>query len=718
KAREYVLVKNEGVEGGWALGVISDEGTKQETAIDLDKPASSIKVEESDEEDDGFEDVPIEGLNRLPKRRKLNPDGDDGVGQRRQTASTSRQPAPKRKPARKVRQEDPESLFVGDEEAEEAGDDEGAEWEDVDANRELFGEADENEDEDLRQAIAMSLEKDHDQDKPQTENEPARQSDSEDDMLEVFQQRAVEEARPVPKGSARAIANLLNKRAHDIAPESQEVTSFGVPVPKQTEQESDEDDSMDLQAALAESRKGKRKVSPPPRRQPQTARQSVSTPKPPEQTETAKANGFSGPLPFEKLDLGTSLLGRKKMKDREEEAAGGFEHPAALEQQRKGEPLPPWFSGNVEEDMEKQRGIEREDRERAKEFNKQFMFQSRDGPALQREETKEVIDVDASDDEKAVSERRKWKGGPAPGQGQEVIDLDADEVEAEELAGQAEGKDVDKQVRMGDVADVVRAEPPEPPLQDEKQGETPGHHDVQKVVRPNGPFEVESEDEEEAAAGPAVDLPSAEQEGKEPSAEDEEIEWSESDDGQPTMAKEKKSQQTVSPVRSVQETAEPDKSPSPQFEDVPDQPRRPEQSPLSAKSPSPQLEDVNMEASRQTAAEMSPPPGLPVDDEEDASGPAPASGLANQDNVSEGEPGYFDDDFDDPEEEALLSALAQEAEEHARFASTLNNKTTTAQNILDYENELKQLRNQQKKDRRDADEVTHIMVQECQQLLR
>ncbi|KAI7588989.1 hypothetical protein KC343_g18769, partial [Hortaea werneckii] len=629
------------------------------------------KVEESDEEDDGFEDVPIEGLNRLPKRRKLNPDGDDGVGQRRQTASTSRQPAPKRKPARKVRQEDPESLFVGDEEAEEAGDDEGAEWEDVDANRELFGEADENEDEDLRQAIAMSLEKDHDQDKPQTENEPARQSDSEDDMLEVFQQRAVEEARPVPKGSARAIANLLNKRAHDIAPESQEVTSFGVPVPKQTEQESDEDDSMDLQAALAESRKGKRKVSPPPRRQPQTARQSVSTPKPPEQTETAKANGFSGPLPFEKLDLGTSLLGRKKMKDREEEAAGGFEHPAALEQQRKGEPLPPWFSGNVEEDMEKQRGIEREDRERAKEFNKQFMFQSRDGPALQREETKEVIDVDASDDEKAVSERRKWKGGPAPGQGQEVIDLDADEVEAEELAGQAEGKDVDKQVRMGDVADVVRAEPPEPPLQDEKQGETPGHHDVQKVVRPNGPFEVESEDEEEAAAGPAVDLPSAEQEGKEPSAEDEEIEWSESDDGQPTMAKEKKSQQTVSPVRSVQETAEPDKSPSPQFEDVPDQPRRPEQSPLSAKSPSPQLEDVNMEASRQTAAEMSPPPGLPVDDEEDASGPAPASGLANQDNVSEGEPGYFDDDFDDPEEEALLSALAQEAEEHARFASTL-----------------------------------------------
>ncbi|KAI6821355.1 PIN domain-like protein [Hortaea werneckii] len=717
KAREYVLVKNEGVEGGWALGVISDEGTKQETAIDLDKPAPSMKVEESDEDDDGFEDVPIEGLNRLPKRRKLNTGGDDGLGQQRQTASASRQAAPKSKPARKVRQ-DPESLFVGDEEVEEAGDDEGAEWEDVDANRELFGEADENEDEDLRQAIAMSLEKDHDQDKPQTENESVNQSDSEDDMLEVFQQRAVEEARPVPKGSARAIANLLNKRAHDIAPDSQEVTSFGVPVPKQTEQDSDEEDSMDLQAALAESRKGKRKVSPPQRRQPQPVRQSASASKAPEQTEAAKANGFNGPLPFEKLDLGTSLLGRKKMKDREQEAAGGFEHPAALEQQRKGEPLPPWFSGNVEEDMEKQRGIEREDRERAKEFNKQFMFQSRDGPALQRKETKEVIEVDTSDDENAASETRKRKGVQASQQGKEIIDLDADEAEAEELAGRAEGKHVDEQVRMGDVADVVRAEPPEPPLQDEKQGETPGHHDVQKVVRPKGPFEVESEDEEEAAAGPAAGLPSAEQEGREASAEDEEIDWSESDDEKSTAAKGNKLQQAASPVRSVQETAEPEQSPSPDFEDVPNQPVRPEQSPHSAKSPSPQFEDVAMEASRQTAAEMSPPPGLPVDDEDDASGPAPASGLANQDNVSEGEPGYFDDDFDDPEEEALLSALAQEAEEHARFASTLNNKTTTAQNILDYENELKQLRNQQKKDRRDADEVTHIMVQECQQLLR
>ncbi|KAK0261271.1 DNA repair protein rad2 [Friedmanniomyces endolithicus] len=55
KAREYVLVKNDGVEGGWALGVITgDEGMKQETAIDLEKPTRMAKNESSEYEDEGF----------------------------------------------------------------------------------------------------------------------------------------------------------------------------------------------------------------------------------------------------------------------------------------------------------------------------------------------------------------------------------------------------------------------------------------------------------------------------------------------------------------------------------------------------------------------------------------------------------------------------------------------------------------------------------------
>lgn len=75
------------------------------------------------------------------------------------------------------------------------------------------------------------------------------------------------------------------------------------------------------------------------------------------------------------------------------------------------------------------------------------------------------------------------------------------------------------------------------------------------------------------------------------------------------------------------------------------------------------------------------------------------------------------DEYSDPEDEELFLSLAQEADEHARFASELNNKSEQ-ENREAYEKELKALRTQQKKDRRDADEVSQVMVTECQALLR
>ncbi|KAH2163342.1 hypothetical protein KXW33_006579 [Aspergillus fumigatus] len=75
-----------------------------------------------------------------------------------------------------------------------------------------------------------------------------------------------------------------------------------------------------------------------------------------------------------------------------------------------------------------------------------------------------------------------------------------------------------------------------------------------------------------------------------------------------------------------------------------------------------------------------------------------------------------DDDFSDPEDEELMRQLAAEGEEHVRFAATLNNNVQQS-STFDYEQELRQLRSQQKKDRRDADEVTQVMITECQQLL-
>ncbi|PYI36754.1 PIN domain-like protein [Aspergillus indologenus CBS 114.80] len=107
----------------------------------------------------------------------------------------------------------------------------------------------------------------------------------------------------------------------------------------------------------------------------------------------------------------------------------------------------------------------------------------------------------------------------------------------------------------------------------------------------------------------------------------------------------------------------------------------------SESSPTPEFEDVAM-----------PHTGMPDD----------AMPVAQDD--------FEDEDFSDPEDEDLMQQLAAEGEEHVRFAAALNSEANSA-SAFDYEQELKQLRSQQKKDRRDADEVSQVMITECQQLL-
>ena len=469
KGREYVLVKNDGVEGGWALGVIDDEG-KEERPIDLDAPAP-VKGEDEEWEDDvDFEDVPVEGLNRLPKQRTGNEGALDALQEQRRAlyksrgareramGDTFRRP-PQRKRKKKAAKQDDNSLFVQESDEEVVED----EWEEVTADKELFGEdVQHTDDEDLRKAIALSMQKDSnasDQDGGDLED---------DDMLDVFQQSVMEEARPVPKGSARDIAHILNKRAHNAAPDSREITSFGVPTQKADS--SDDEDMMDLQAALAESRRTKRKTSPPRRPAPAASKPTETSTK-----DIAKKAGFSGPLPFEKLDLGTSLLGRKKMQQRTEEAAGGFENPALGEKKKQAEPLPPWFSGDVEKDLRAQRAIEADDRAKAREFDKQFQFQDR-GSTLRRGVTNEVIDLEADDD--------------AP-HNKDVIDLDADDGTSP----------VGSQPMLGDVADEIRANPVVPDAPKE----------LFQGARPDAPVSlIGQKDANEDAADPTIEKPSIE----------------------------------------------------------------------------------------------------------------------------------------------------------------------------------------------------------------
>jgi DNA excision repair protein ERCC-5 len=260
----------------------------------------------------------------------------------------------------------------------------------------------------------------------------------------------------------------------------------------------------------------------------------------------------------------------------------------------------------------------------------------------------------------------------------------------------------DPLLRMGDLADKVRAEPPRPLSPQQKSPPRQDPTLIKKI-----PFADDSEDEP--------------------------IDWSESEPEderrvQPkTSSEEKIVSPAVQPPRSPSEEseefedvpmqtetsalAEPTKSPSPEFEDVPMQ-SEPAAEAVPAKSPSPVFEDVPI---RQQRPRRPPRELSPLQGPDDLTKPiVPHSGVADDNAHLDMHEGNYSDQYSDPEDEELFASLAKEAEEHARFAQELTNNTAARVN---FDEELKQLRAQQKKDRRDADEVTQTMISECQHLL-
>ena len=615
KGREYVLVKNDGVEGGWALGVVTskDEGQRNRP-IDVDKLHEPINEDEDDEwEDDSeFEDVPIEGLNRLPKPKPVHTQKNgpqsaltDELAKRRRAFYESRAQGTMRKlksTRHKPVNQDPESLFLADEK-----DDDDSVWENVDipGHDGLFkdpkeGTSDEDEEE-LRHAIAMSLQQD----------EELEQSDSEDqnDYQEVFRQQRVEEGKPFAKGSGLAIARMANSRSSKVAPKGPFAASDS------------EGDDVDLQAALLESRKSKRA----PRAVHQTSKEieTVAPTQKPAASQAAKASGFDSPLPFEKLDLGSSLLGKKKMQMIAEESAGGFEKDVEDPKKKSGEPLPPWFASDLRKDLSAQKEQERQDRQRdRKALEEEYQFQ--EPPRLRKQDAHEVINLDAP--------QSQSKG---------VVIIDSSDNEKESDIETEDGLVEDPETQARDVADKIT---------------------------------IESSLLPATKKSPALQAPSPSKLDAADESEDQSIDWSESDDEAKVQRNGKLivDKQTV-----VGQKASPPKSPSPEFEDV----------------------TIAYEAI------ITPPePSFAFQpDEDDVSAPIPVD-VPDSDS----------DIYSDPDDAALFASLAAEASEHARFASSLNPSSTIP---VDFDTELRQLRTQQKKDRRDADEVTQTMVSECQQLL-
>ncbi|RMZ72219.1 RAD13 [Pyrenophora seminiperda CCB06] len=641
--REYVLVKNDGVEGGWALGVVlNKEEGKAHKPIDVELPERPSEEDNEWEDDEDFEDVPIEGLNRLPKPKTgLSAQEKEGrefianeLATRRRQLYKSRkgQPAQSR-PQRAIPiSQDPDSLFLA-EDNEDDGD-----WENVPINSLEDEAGDDVENEQLQHAIALSMQV--------GQQETEHKSEEEDDPVrEVFQQERAAEANPFAgtKGSGMTIARLANQRSSKFAP-------------KGPFEGSESEDDMDIQAALEESRKSKRPVKP----------RHIS-PKPQAQAPAGKpaaqsknTSGFDGPLPFERLNLGTSLLGKKKMDKLEADNAGGFDKNYGQEK-KAAAPLPPWFNGqrDIAEEINAQRQEEKTQWEEARQEEKsRFQFQQL--PSLRKQNEKEVIDLDE----------------PASQSQQEVIAINSDE----EVDVQMQDAPIeDPKLRMGDLADKVQSEPPKPLVSQQ----SPLHQDP--ALAKKTPFADDSDDEP--------------------------VDWSESEPEEERRAQKntKGEEEAKSPAR------EPSRSPSEEFEDVPMQI---EPAPVSepavmpSKSPSPIFEDVPIRSEKQ---QRPPREFSPLQGPDDLTKPiVPYSGVADDNAPLDIPEGHESDQYSDPEDEELFASLAKEAEEHARFAQELTNNTATR---VDFDEELKQLRAQQKKDRRDADEVTQTMIAECQQLL-
>ena len=657
--REYVLVKNDGVEGGWALGVVTqrDEGNAQKP-IDVDLPPPPASEDEDWEEEDDFEDVPIEGLNRLPKGRPgLSAEDKEGrefisneLAKRRRKFYNSQKSKPAQSRPRRASpvSQDPDSLFLADEKEDE-------EWENVPAANGdgLFEDAgDDQEDVQLQQAIALSMQQNGED--ATNEEDDARDFEGDDPVRDVFEQKRAAEANPFVgvKGRGMAIARLANSRSNKLAPKGP------------FEGSDSEDDDMDLQAALAESRKSKRPVKP-----------RQASPKPPTQrpvqdvkptTKSTSALGFDGPLPFERLNLGNSILGKKKMDKIEADTAGGFEK--TIEHEKKdAAPIPPWFSGNrdLDEDLSAQRQEEKKQWEEAKREEK-ARFQFQELPSLRTQDTKEVIDLDSQPQDGWVT----------------AIDSDKEEEVMEDAPV------VDDKLRMGDLADKVRAEPPKPLSPGQR---SPTRQDPALVKKT--PFAEDSDDElvdwsesepedDRRAKADTETVPQREP-SRSPSEEFEDVPMAE-------PATESELPQLPPALQMGEELTQPSKSPSPAFEDVPIHTKPPPRARRRQRSESP--------------AQLQGPDDLTIP-------VVPSTGVAD-DNLDL--PGNDSDQYSDPEDAELFASLAAEAEEHSRFAKEVTNNTQTR---IDFDEELKSLRAQQKKDRRDADEVTQTMISECQHLL-
>lgn len=405
--REYILVRNEGAEGGWALGVVSRDKDQGKVHKPIDVDALEFRYQDKDQEEDEFEDeefedVPIEGFNRLPKLS-----GQAAYQQAQDLGSAGRQFYNSRH-SEEVNEDD-EALFVNNEDAILA-----------------------DEDEDLNRAIALSLQNDHGISAQETQED----DEFEDIPPPQWTQKAAETSKPITASSGKMIAHIVNNRANAAVPKWQE------------KNESDSDSDLDLQSALRAARKKQPKPKPVERT---PARPNIKNP-------------FDGPLPFEKLDW-RSAFGRGKspskpaeklekptqaeepekpkntetgdFEDASEDEAGGFvKEPSkseavtapAKKDDDKPRPLPPWLTDatDIRESVKRQQELEMqmnaEDEELAREENLLYRQQQKDAIVTIESSSDDDSDIEILDAPPIVQRQPSKQSDPPPAeQGSEAM---------------------------------------------------------------------------------------------------------------------------------------------------------------------------------------------------------------------------------------------------------------------------------------------------------
>ena len=614
--REYVLVKNDGVEGGWALGVVSNDKNigRQEKPIDLDEAEKPPQLEEDGEwEEAEFEDVPIEGLNRLPKRPKpQGPSVSDILArdqERRQQLYNSRTQALSRAQQRaEDDRDDADSLFVAEPPQYKAKRNhiDATNLENV--NDLVLDTQTEGEDAELQRAIALSL-----------QSVDNRNDFNDDEYREVFPSGESENVLP-PIGSGVLDTPEIARAKGTKAPRSGPFM----------------EDSDDEEAGVQAERKVLRNSQP------------AIKPNSSSSAERRTQEGsFDGPLPFEKLDIGTSLLGKKKMQNLSYKTSGGFERQPAIAGVKEAAPLPPWFVGNATDAIGSQKAAGTDNRrEEIEEVNDIQVFEA--VPKLREQSPFEIIDVDALEDQKV----------------DEDIDIFTQEttVPNSDEAGNSNIEMNSSEDKFDSLIHVHNLSVAENTLQRTRAHSVLHFNDADANVpaQPNSPPPYSQ-------------------------SRDDLLEWSSSDEetNQGMLA--------ALPIMGRERDTSPPEL-SPEAEDL-------------------EFEDVSLEKSGKQ-------PDLPILAQTITE--AKSSALTSMEQVIDPLTAVVEDederDYSDPEDEELFRQLAQEQEEHVRFSAELN-QHSFQQNFANYEKELKQLQNQQKKDRRDADEVTQTMIQECQQLL-